>query len=358
MYFSRLYSSLFAISTELTTIAFFVSGALNRADRRHNYTQGVYMKAAVLSGPHKTQVKEVSMPELGEYDVLVKVHVCGLCISEVHKWEEGAGGIDGVLGHEPVGTIEQMGRSVTGFNIGDRVTGLMFGGFAEYLKADSRLVVKVPSNVDDFEALGEPLSCLVTAADKTPIRLGDSVAVVGLGFMGIGTLQLAKLKGASEIIAIDVREDALEVARKFGADRTYKPDQVPEDLFITDWPHMNSRSGVPVVFEVSGSAPGLSLAGNMTGVHGTLSVVGWHVGDKRAIDMNLWGWKGITVINAHERRNQMHVDATKAAMRLLSHKRLKMKEMVSHTFSLQELDKAFETMCKKPAGFIKGVVVP
>ncbi len=316
------------------------------------------MKAAVLAGPQKMNVREVPVPALGEYDVLVKVSVCGLCISEVHKWLEGTGGIDGVLGHEPVGIIEAMGRSVTGFRQGDRVTGLMFGGFAQYLRADSRLIVNVPEGVEDMEALGEPLSCLVTAVDKTPIKLGDPVALVGLGFMGLGAMQLARLKGASEIIAIDVREDALETAKRFGADRTYRPDQVPEDLIITDWPHMNTRTGVPVVFEVSGSAPGLTLGGNMTGVHGTLSVVGWHVGGNRSVNFDLWGWKGITIINAHERRNQMHIDATKAAMRLLANKRLNMKEMVTHTFSLQELDKAFDMLQKKPTGFIKGVVVP
>jgi len=314
------------------------------------------MKACILKGPGKTEVVDIPLPQIKEDEVLVKVKVCGVCTSEIHSWQEGKGGVDGILGHEPVGSIEAMGKNVKGFKVGDRITGLMWGAFAEYTTANYKNIVKVPKKLLDNEALGEPLSSLISGVERTEIHLGDRVSVIGMGYMGLGFMQLMRLKGAGTIIAVDVRQESLDMALRFGANEVYFPNDVPEGYKVTEWEHIGADRGCNVVAEVSGSPKGLELAGDMTGIHGILSIAGWHQNGSRSVNMELWNWKGITVINAHERRNSVHMSCMKAGLNLIEAGLFNSKDMVTHEFKLEELDSAYDTLRNKKAGFIKGVV--
>jgi threonine dehydrogenase-like Zn-dependent dehydrogenase len=312
------------------------------------------MKAYILTGEAQGVVDNIPLPSINEEEVLIKVIACGVCATEAYVWRKG---IDAprMLGHEPVGIIVDKGKGVKGFDIGDRVTGLITNAFAEYAKVHYRDIVKVPDELDDLEALGEPLSCLISAAERTPIKLGQDVAIIGAGFMGLGFLQLARIKGAGKVIAIDIREESLSNAKRFGANFTFSPSEIPDDYKIVRWEHMFSR-GIPVVVEASGTQSGLDLAGEMTAVHGTLSILGYHQGGLRNVNMELWNWKAITVINAHERRNKVHIECMKAGLELIRQKRLNMKGLITHIFSLEEVDKAFKALIEKPSGFIKAVI--
>jgi threonine dehydrogenase-like Zn-dependent dehydrogenase len=312
------------------------------------------MKVCILKGESKTEIIDMPMPEINDDEVLIRVKACGVCTSEVHAWLYGSGGVNGVLGHEAVGVIENVGKNVKGFSVGDRVTGLIYAAFAEYTKADYRNVTKVPDKVEDIEALGEPLSCLVSGAERTPVHLGDTVAIIGTGFMGLGFMQLMRLKGAGTIIAVDTRKEGLANALKFGADRALFPHEVEDEIKVTDWAHMDG--GVDVAVEVSGTQKGLELAGDMTAVHGNLSIVGYHQNGLRSVNMELWNWKAITVVNAHERRNNVHMECMKAGLQLIASGAFNMLDMITHEFSLSEVDKAFNMMLDKPKGFIKSVI--
>jgi threonine dehydrogenase-like Zn-dependent dehydrogenase len=314
------------------------------------------MNVCTLAGPRQFKISDQPKPVGGDNDVLVKVLVSGVCASELHAWQAGIGGLNGVLGHEPVGIIEAKGRNVAGFDVGDRVTGLMWGALAEYIIADYRNLVRVPAALSDVEAIGEPLSCLVSAIEKTPIKLGDRVAVIGLGFMGLGMLQLARLKGAGEILAIDLRPESFAAARKFGADVTLAPAQVSDDLKIFEWSHIGVRAGVPLVIEVTGSQKGLDLAAEMTAVHGTLSIVGFHQAASRTVNMEMWNLKGLTVVNAHERRTPVHLECMKSALTMIARGTFRMKEMITHEFGLGEAAQAYQMLQEKPPGFIKAAV--
>lgn len=314
------------------------------------------MKACILTGSRQFKITERPKPSVGHNDVLIKVLACGVCASELHAWRTGEGGYNGVLGHEPVGTIEERGRNVEGFEVGDRVTGLMYGALAEYITADYRDLVKVPAELTDVEAIGEPLSCLFSAIERTPFKLGSRVAVIGLGFMGLGMLQLARLKGAGEIIAIDIRPESFDVAKRFGADVSLTPEQVDDDMKILEWDHMRTRTGIPLVIEVTGSQKGLDLAADITGVHGTLSVVGFHQAATRCVNMEMWNWKGITVVNTHERRTPVHLECMKSALSMVERGTFKMKAMITHEFALDEAGIAYQTLQDKPQGFIKAVI--
>jgi threonine dehydrogenase-like Zn-dependent dehydrogenase len=117
--------------------------------------------------------------------------------------------------------------------------------------------------------------------------------------MGLGFLQLLKLRGPGRIVAIDVRAEAREKARELGTGETYHPDELPDACRLTRVADWEIERGFDVVIEASGTQPGLTLAGELVRGHGVLSILGYHQGGDRQVDMQLWNWKAIDVVNAH-----------------------------------------------------------
>lgn len=313
------------------------------------------MKGYRMAGQQKFELTELPMPVIQEDEVLVRILVCGVCASEYHSWESG-NEIGKIFGHEGVGIVEMVGAKVTQFQPGDRVTGMMFQVFAEYAKVPAAHIVKVPEGLTDEEAVGEPLACLMSGVLRTPLNPGDSFAIVGTGYMGLGFMQMMRAKGAAKIIAVDVREEGLENARRFGADEGYLTTQVPAEYIVDAWDDGIFDRGIPTVAEASGSQPGLTLAGNMTAVHGNLSVVGYHQGGPRTIDMQLWNWKAITVVNAHERRMNACAKFIESSLNLVKKGLIDTKSMATHLYGFDELNRAYYELKHKPEGYIKGIV--
>ena len=270
------------------------------------------------------------------------------------------------MGHEPSGVVEQVGKRVDRIQVGQRVAVLPTGGgpftqytskgYAETMVAPQERVVPIPEGLSFTEAMGEPIACLVSAAERSGICLGDRVAVVGCGFMGLALLQLVALRGPREIIAIDVRQEALENALRLGADRALRPDEIAPPDKLVEWEHLGQ--GIDAVLEVSGTQAGLVLAGEMVKAHGTLSIVGYHADGLRTIDVGQWNWKAINVINAHERRNETLTRCMKAGLDLIGRGKLDMASLVTNTYPLEGVDDAFRAMREKPQGFVKGVILP
>lgn len=318
------------------------------------------MRASLLVGPEKSEVSEIPLPSLAENEVLMRVEACGVCASETHRWLGHAKAEYPLrLGHEPSGVIEQIGSQVCDLAVGQRVAALApgRGAFAEAIAVPQEQIILMPPGMVYTEAIVEPAGCLISGLERTEIHVADRVAIVGCGFMGLALLQLVVTqRRPREILAIDLREDALEHALRFGADRTLHPSQVPPADRVVEWSQIGH--GVDVVFETTGTQAGLTLAGEMTKVHGILSIVGWHVDGLRTLDIGLWNWKAITVVNAHERRMDYLVRCMDAGLRLIATGKLDMASLVTHTYSLAQVDLAFTAMRDKPAGFIKGVILP
>jgi len=172
------------------------------------------MKQSILFEPQHSRLEERSVPAVGPRDVLVKVKACGVCASELHGWRGDHGTYPRQFGHEVAGEVVEVGPEVEHIRPGDRVTGLFQQGFAEYARTTAAMVTPIPANVGYDEVLGEPISCVISAARRTRIEYGDTVAIVGLGFMGLLMLQAIRHKGAARIIAIDVRPEVLALARQ------------------------------------------------------------------------------------------------------------------------------------------------
>lgn len=311
------------------------------------------MRQAVLVGPMRFRVDDVATPAPGPDEVLVRVLACGACASELHPVEDGYG-VPLVIGHEVAGEVVETGPRVAGFRRGDLVTGLFHQGFSDFAVLPSDRVTAVPNGMRPEHAFGEPLACAVSAADRTRVGLGDRIAFVGVGFMGLLMLQLLKLKGPVSITAIDIRDDALAASRRLGADIAIGPEAVdPADRAAKP----GDKGGFNVVVEATGTQEGLDLATVLVREHGVLSILGYHQG-MRSVDMKLWNFKAMDVLNAHERRNPYRMDCMRRGLALAAAGRIDLASLTTHTFGLDRVGDAFAALRDKPPGFIKSVVLP
>ena len=326
------------------------------------------MRCMVLAGPRKSKIIEVPIPQIDDNQMLVRVTLTGMCHSEFYPWATAKEG--DVLGHESIGVVAELGKNVTGFKVGDRVTGLGGGAYREYIVMEPNKVAHVPDSLKDEDAISEPLACLLSAAMKLPVEtLGDTVAVVGCGYMGLGIISLFKAMGYGNIIAIDKRPIALENAKKFGADETYLPEEIPAQ-YICDFDTMGTvrltrdgdnselfALGIDTVMEFSGTEDGLNLAGRLVKPHGRLGIGGYHNDGPRTIDYKLWNFKAITTINCHERRINYEAGLCMRCMELLDKKIWKFTG-VTKVYDTEDFDKVSVMMEEHTDNFIKAAFRP
>ena len=311
------------------------------------------MKRCVMAGPGRSVLEEVPIPNIAADEVLVKMKYCGVCRSEHDAWREAAPGR--LLGHEPVGTVARLGEQVTGFAVGDRVSGLSHPALAEYVVFKAEHTVKIPDEISDEDAMAEPLACLVSAIDKLPLcGFMRPSAVVGCGFMGLGAISLMKMKSAGPIIAVDVREEARENALRYGADEVYHPDEVP-DKYLATW-ELGFDHGLPVVTEWAESEQALDQAGRMCAIGGVLGIGSFHSGGRRQVDLQLWNYKALRTISLHERDNARMVDCYRAAYALLASGRWDFLNLKHKVYRLDQFDLAQQEIITKPGGIIKGMI--
>lgn len=304
-------------------------------------------RIARLVAPRRSDVTSDRAPPPGDGEVLVRVLACGVCASELHAWEGPLSAYPVAMGHEPVGIVEETGSGVTAVTVGDRVTGRCGPAFADHLLADQDDLVVVPSGLGLADSLGEPLGCVVEGLRRTPVGPGDSVAVVGAGYMGLLTLELLGLGGAEVLVAVDPRPDARSAALELGAEAF-----APGDASI------GARSGAfDVVIEATGTQAGLDSATGLVREHGVLSILGFHQGGRRSVDLENWNWKSIDVVNAHVRRRDLLNEAIRRGLELVRRGRIRPARLLTHRFPLEDLDGAFEALASKPEGFIKAIVV-
>lgn len=324
------------------------------------------MKRIVMEGPRKSKVIDVEIPRPNDHQLLVKVTYTGMCHSEWYPWSTAFNGQ--LFGHEPVGVVAEVGKNVTKFKVGDRVTGLG-AGYAEYILMSERCAVHVPDNLSDVDAIAEPLSCLLSAVSRMPLLLpGDPVAVVGAGYMGLGAVSLFKLRGAGKIVVVDPRKEARENALRFGATEVYAPEELPAD-YLLNWKNWGEEDlarstednhifelGFQNVMEFAGTPDALTLAGEMVRAHGLLCIGGYHNDGPRSVDFTLWNVKAMTALSAHERRVDFQTECCRNALDLLSTGKWDFKGVTNHIYTMEEFDRANEDMGSKPKGYIKAAI--
>ncbi|MCA1218278.1 zinc-dependent alcohol dehydrogenase [Streptomyces sp. 8L] len=313
------------------------------------------MKVSQLVAPRTFEIVEEDDPVPGDDQVLVDVVVCGVCTSDIGPWlghDPARGPLR--LGHEMVGRVVSTGRAAGRWAPGDLVTGLGGDGFATRAVMDAHAILPVPEGVDAAHALGEPVAVLEESLSRTGIRAGDRVAVVGLGFMGLGLIQLARRHAPGLLIGVDPDPARRRRALALGADLVFAPDELPEDYRAA-----TSRAGearLDLVLEATGATGGLKTAGSLVRPFGTLCVVGYHHTGDAMMDMDLW-YKGVTVVNGFCPDRTRVVAAMSEALDLVQRRRFSYAPLVTHRFGLDGLGDAFRAMEESGPDFVKGVVV-
>jgi threonine dehydrogenase-like Zn-dependent dehydrogenase len=302
------------------------------------------MAAASISAPRQVEVAQAELPAPAQGQVLFRVEGCGVCGSTLPAWE-GRAWFDyplrpGEPGHEAWGEVQAGPEEL----VGRRVAALSYRGFAEYDVAAADAVVALPPELDQRPFPGEALACAVNVVRRAPIQAGVRVAVVGIGFLGAAIARLCVLAGA-EVTALSRRPYALELARSLG---------VAAALPLEDEPAAESFD---VAVECVGSQAALNLASRLVRTRGTLVIAGYHQDASRTVDMQSWNWRGLDVVNAHEREPQVYVSAMREAARLAAAGDFDFDALYTE-FPLERLGDAFEAMRTRPEGFLKAVVRP
>lgn len=315
------------------------------------------MKKLVMNGPRQSELIEVAIPNIEkDTQILVRNKYCGVCMSEHYDWEHAKPGRS--FGHEPIGIVEAVGKAVTRVKVGDRVTGL-FGGGAEYVIAEEQQVFLIPDNVEDIEAIAEPLSCLISAVSKVKIPvIGEKVAVVGCGYMGCGAISLLKMRGAY-VVGVDIKREALEDAKLYGADEVYTPDELPthyKDVPGSGIGFQSDGLGFRLVMEWGETNESLDLAINMTRMCGQLAIGAYHTGEKRLVDMQQLNVKAIDCLSTHPREMELNYAGCRNALKMLSDNTWNYKHVKTKVYPITQFDKAQAELPEKAGKYMKAIV--
>jgi 2-desacetyl-2-hydroxyethyl bacteriochlorophyllide A dehydrogenase len=312
------------------------------------------VKLAVLRAPRAFEVVDEPVPQIADDEVLVRVAYCGVCTSELDMWDGTAGiAFPRTPGHEVSGVVEQVGAQVGGFAPGDRVgVWVTSRGFAEYVAVKAEYCLPAGDVPLDL-ALAEPLACAVNTVELAGVALSDDVVIVGAGFMGNLVQKLVDLRGPRHLIVADTRADALERARQLGATQVVN---VKDESLLEVVKQLTDGRGADISFEVTGAQAPLLLLGDITRMSGKVAIVGYHQGGRREIPLGQWNWMAFQVVNAHFREVSTIMRGMRIGMRLLASGRLRLDGLVTHRFTLPEINQAFETAHTKPAGFVKSTV--
>jgi len=315
------------------------------------------MQAAVLTGPGRIRLDEVALPEPGPGQVRVRLEGCGVCASNLAPW---AGPEwmryptePGSLGHEGWGVIDAVGENVPGLAEGDRVAALSYHSYAHFDLAQADAVVRLPDALASQPFPGEPLGCAMNIFRRSAIEAGQTVAIVGIGFLGAILTRLASDAGA-RVIAISRRPWSLDVARSMGAAETIVMDD--HQAIIERVKALTGGRFCERVIEAVGKQWPLELAGELTAERGRLIVAGYHQDGPRQVNMWLWNWRGIDVINAHERDPAAYIRGIREAVDAVASGRLDPLPLYTHSFSLDRLGDALDATRDRPDGFLKALV--
>jgi threonine dehydrogenase-like Zn-dependent dehydrogenase len=315
------------------------------------------MRAAVLTGPKALEIVDAPLPQPGPGEVRVKLEGCGVCASNIEPWHgqpwSTYPGEAGGLGHEGWGTVDAVGDGVRDLAVGDRVATLAGHSFAEYDVAGEASVVKLPPEMAGKPFPGEPLGCAFNIFRRADVQAGQTVAIIGIGFLGAVLTKLCSDAGA-RVIAISRRASSLDLATHYGAANT-----VPMDdhwRIIESVKAITGEALCERVIECVGYQWPLDLAGELVGFGGKLVVAGYHQDGPRQVNMQMWNWKGIDVISAHERDPAVNLRGLREAVDAVATGRLDPSPLYTHRYTLDQLDEALDATRDKPDGFVKALV--
>jgi threonine dehydrogenase-like Zn-dependent dehydrogenase len=317
------------------------------------------MRAAVIANPLSVELRDQRIPELRDGEIRVRLQGCGVCGSNMPVWQ-GRSWFHypleaGAPGHEGWGIVETVADDVTTFTPGDRVAFLSDHAYAEFDTTAASKAVRLPASLDSVPFPAEPLGCAMNVLERCRVQAGESVAIIGIGFLGAVLTGLAVKAGAT-VVGISRRKFALDMAKQFGAAAVFNLSNVPSALESAL--SRTGGRGYDCVIEAVGTQETVDLATELTRERGRLVIAGYHQDGPRSVNMQLWNWRGLDVINAHERDSQVYVQGMQRAVDAVVNGTLDPRPLYTHAYPLEDLSRAFQDAQNRPEGFLKALVMP
>lgn len=339
---------------------------------------------AVVTAPMKIDYIQRPLRPVGDFDILVKTDAVGLCHSDMSRFlGSGTVGLskEGFrealpveypcpIGHEPVGTVVEIGKKVTRFAVGDHVTGHMAPSFQTYqVVPETSMLFKLPPMEQDYRlCVAEPLGCVKNIINNILAQPSEYIAIIGCGVMGLMTLAGLRGCGAKEIVAIDLAEPRLELARKYGATQTINPrnESVQDAAYrITEGKFFDT------ILEITGGIKGLETAcsiikfAHVNGLqnapyHGRGRIIMSSVYDKNEIlPTRLAHWMMLRtpiLYSVHPSSGEDVLKNDQDGVQAFISGQIPMYEMITHKTTFDKLQEGFEWLHHPPANYLKGIV--
>lgn len=342
------------------------------------------MKAAMIYGVRELSVEEIDVPEVGSGEVLVRVRAATTCGTDLKIFRRGY--VSGVIriptvfGHEWAGEVVEVGEGLSWPEVGMRVRAgnsapclrcrmcqkgkynlcedmmWLWGAYAEYIKVPARMVTvnmqEIPSHVSYEEAATtEPLACVLHGIEEAGVQLGDAVAILGAGPIGLLHLLCAKKLGAERVIIVDLVDERLEMARKLGADKVVnagREDVIKKVRSLTD------GYGADVVIEAIGLPATWEQALKLVRHGGTvLEFGGCPPGTEIRVSTELLHY-GETKVLGTFHATPAHF---KKALNLIASGTINVKPLITRRTKLEEIKKAFEILATSKSD-VKIAIIP
>jgi len=343
------------------------------------------MKALLLTDYLHLTLTDMAVPAIGPQDVLIRVRSCGICGSDVH-------GIDGstgrripplVMGHEAAGSIAEVGRDVSQWKAGDRVTfdstvscgecafcrtgdinlcdhrevlGVScgeyrrHGAFAEYVAVPARILYRLPESLSfDHAAMIEAVSVAVHAVHLTPLAAGDTAVVVGCGMIGQLTIQAAKAAGFASVVGVDVDDARLAVAQRAGADAVLNSRTC--DVAAEIRARTNGR-GADAVLEAVGMTAPIQTAISAVRKGGTVTLIGNFSGQ---IDLPL---QQVVTRQICLQGSCASAGEYPQCIDLMASRRIRVDDLISAYTSLEDAANWFDRLYRREPNLMKVIVRP
>ena len=359
-------------------------------------------RAAVYDAPNEPfKIREFPVRDVYADEVLVRITMSTICRSDIHSYQgHRPNPCPGILGHEIVGIIEQLGQNMNHdmrgdpLAIGKRITWTEFfhegesyyrdvhdlpqksvgvrkyghdlatkdphflGGFAEYCYIQPGTgILNLPNEITDEEAT--PLNCgvatMISVTEAAQINMGETVVVQGLGLLGLYGCAIAKARGARRVIGLDVVANRLAIARKFGADETFDVSALSVGDLIDKVRAACPPDGADVCIEVCGHPDVIKTGIKMLRTGGRYIIAGLvNPNANIIIDGNEILRKMITLKGVHNYHPRQLIQALDFVM--ANRERFPFREIVDSTFTLDQLDEAFS--CATDLSVLRAAIIP
>jgi threonine dehydrogenase-like Zn-dependent dehydrogenase len=314
-------------------------------------------RAAQIVAPGRVISVEITLRDPAPGEVLIRVEGCGVCASNLEPWA-GPSWMSfplppGDLGHEAWGTVMASGSAVTGFQAGDRVAYLGSRSYATHEIVAARNLMRLPAELDGQPFPAEPLGCAMNIFRRSRIEAGQTIAILGIGFLGAVLTRLASEAGA-RVIALSRRETSLALARDMGAVATVTMGDFQQS--VAEVAELTEGRLCDVTIEAVGRQGPLDLAGALLRESGRLVIAGYHQDGPRQVDMLQWNWRAYDIVNAHERDPAVQMQGMRMALDAVLAGQIDPAPLLTHVYALEELGAALDATRDKPGHFVKALI--